>query len=457
MKVLKKSIAVLMIAVMFIGIVFIGNNETIQADELAELQSQIDSLVNQQGSIQAQKSQTEAELYALQDQKNISENNLAWLNERSQEQQDAYHALKARQDVVLDMLNTAITNLDTARNNFENKKEQYGERIETMFGMQHKSVIELLLSSESLEGFFTSVKFMRIVSDEDEAALAELKNDQKELEALTAETQKNVEANEAELSNIQSILDELESDIDFQVSEISNFNQSINVVNEQLDTYAAMESELQAALAQANQNYAAIEAEREAARIAAEQERQRQAEAKAAAEAAAKRAAEQQALDSQNVDVSDSSGGNENSGSVYEESAPSYSGGALVWPVPSSYTVSSTFGYRSFMMNGAPYSDFHTGIDISAPTGSPFVAPASGVVTYAGWMNVSGNTIIIDHGNGIQTMGCHLSGFAVSVGQSVAAGQTVGYVGSTGFSTGPHLHFEVRVGGSSVNPAGYLY
>ena len=123
----------------------------------------------------------------------------------------------------------------------------------------------------------------------------------------------------------------------------------------------------------------------------------------------------------------------------------------LQWPVPTSKHITSNYGYRSW----SGYSDFHTGTDIAAPTGTAVIAPASGTVVYAGWIDISGNTVKIDHGGGLVTMYCHLSGFNCFVGQNVSLGDTICYIGSTGFSTGPHLHFEIQVNGKSVDPMTY--
>jgi len=98
----------------------------------------------------------------------------------------------------------------------------------------------------------------------------------------------------------------------------------------------------------------------------------------------------------------------------------------------------------------------HEGIDIAAPTGTPIRAAAGGTVISAGWLGGYGNLTVIDHGGGVSTAYGHQSAFAVGGGQAVAQGQVIGYVGSTGHSTGPHLHFEVRINGSAVDPMGYL-
>jgi murein DD-endopeptidase MepM/ murein hydrolase activator NlpD len=122
------------------------------------------------------------------------------------------------------------------------------------------------------------------------------------------------------------------------------------------------------------------------------------------------------------------------------------SGAGFIWPV--SAPITSPFGWR--------WGRMHEGIDLGASYGSPIAAVAAGVVIYAGWEGGYGNLVVIDHGGGIATAYGHQSSIAVSLGQSVSQGETLGYVGSTGHSTGPHLHFEVRVNGQAVDPLGYL-
>ncbi len=123
-----------------------------------------------------------------------------------------------------------------------------------------------------------------------------------------------------------------------------------------------------------------------------------------------------------------------------------------LWPVVGQIT--SSFGERQDPFNGE--GAFHKGIDISAPMGEPIRAPADGTVLMAGPASGYGREVVIDHGHGIHTAYGHLSGFAVTAGQDVRRGDIIGYVGSEGRSTGPHLHYEVRLHDSPVNPHKYM-
>ncbi|WP_317034133.1 murein hydrolase activator EnvC family protein [Nodosilinea sp. E11] len=121
---------------------------------------------------------------------------------------------------------------------------------------------------------------------------------------------------------------------------------------------------------------------------------------------------------------------------------------------PANGGISSGFGNRRHPILG--YSRFHAGVDFAASQGTPIYAADSGRVIFSGWYGGYGQTVIIDHGDGISTLYAHASRLLVSEGQAVQQGQTVAAVGSTGLSTGPHLHFEVRQNGNPVNPMGYL-
>lgn len=134
------------------------------------------------------------------------------------------------------------------------------------------------------------------------------------------------------------------------------------------------------------------------------------------------------------------------------KTGPAVSSGTMMWPI--SGEITSQFGWRTHPVFGN--ARFHSGLDIGADYGETVVAADGGVIVHADWLGGYGKTVIIDHGNGIQTLYGHNSELVVSEGQAISKGQMIARAGSTGYSTGPHVHFEVRQGGSPVDPNGYL-
>ena len=176
-------------------------------------------------------------------------------------------------------------------------------------------------------------------------------------------------------------------------------------------------------------------------------------------EAIRKRAAEQ-AKYNQNNNSNNGGGGNSGGSGGNSGGGGSSGGGSatslsnLQWPVPSCTLITSRFGYRVAPTTGA--STYHGGLDIGAGMGASIVAAGAGDVIYAGANGGYGNCVMIDHGNGVVTVYAHMSSIGVSYGQYVTAGQYVGAVGSTGVSTGPHCHFEIRINGAQTDPAAYF-
>ena len=141
-------------------------------------------------------------------------------------------------------------------------------------------------------------------------------------------------------------------------------------------------------------------------------------------------------------------------GDISNSGSSKYGGGTLLWPLPASHTVTSEYGWRNCPFHGR---EFHAAIDIGGVgTGAAIVAGAGGKVIHAGWYGGFGNSVIIDHGGGIITQYNHCSAVLVSQGEKVKRGQTIAQVGSTGYSTGPHLDFRVYKDGNADNPWNYL-
>ena len=131
-----------------------------------------------------------------------------------------------------------------------------------------------------------------------------------------------------------------------------------------------------------------------------------------------------------------------------------YIGGELAWPVPGYTRITSKYSMRVHPITGQY--KLHTGVDIGAPEGANFVAANDGIVTKAEYNAAYGNMVIIDHGGGVQTLYAHGSEIVAQIGQTVTAGDEILKVGSTGYSTGPHAHFEIRVNGQTIDPLKFL-
>ena len=195
-------------------------------------------------------------------------------------------------------------------------------------------------------------------------------------------------------------------------------------------------------LAQAREEQAILLADREAA-LSEKEAILAEVESKKSSAQAVYEQLEQDAAEIQNLLAS---AGSSSSG-VYPTG-----GGQFAWPAAGA--VTSPYGYRTHPIFGDRR--LHAGIDIGAPYGAPVVAGGDGTVVYVGAMSGYGNVVVIDHGGGLSTTYNHLSAFHVGSGQSVSRGSQIGAVGCTGYCTGPHLHFEVRVNGSPVDPMPYL-
>lgn len=248
-------------------------------------------------------------------------------------------------------------------------------------------------------------------------AVADAKADLETNQAEQVQAKTDLESQQAELSTDEAAVD----------AAIAEINSKADVYQSQLDEIKSQADALDEQIAAAQKEY---EAQVAAEKAAAE---------KAAAEKAAQEAANKNNNSSSNSNSSSSSSG---SGRI-----------SMVWPCAST-RVTSGFGKRNSPTAGA--STYHKGIDIGASTGTAIYAAASGTVTEAGYSSSRGNYVVIYHSNGVSTAYMHCSALYVSSGDKVSQGQTIAAVGSTGISTGPHLHFSVIEDGTYVNPRNYV-
>ncbi len=377
-------------------------------DEKAQVDAKIDSLEGQIERANEQTTVLSSEIAAVNARVREAEalisseqDRLAGLEVRLGTQVERREALDARIARLADRLHTLGAETGQA-------EQVLAERVRRIYMLGEPDLTSFLLGATSFDELIDNVDLLRRIGRQDRRIVERLRRVRRE----TAETK-------AETAVARREALELEREIRSQVDEQRAIRDRLVAGRDQL---AAAGRQRTATLASIKQDRTQFLAEVEVLQAESDSlaERIRASQAAAAAAVAS------------------------NSPAVAPSGAPSAAG--FVWPV--SGPVTSGFGER--------WGRMHEGIDIAVPEGTPVVAAAAGTVIEAGWGGGYGNLVVIDHGNGLATAYAHNSSIAVAAGSQVSQGQVVAASGNTGSSTGPHVHFEVRVNGSAVDPLGYL-
>ena len=433
MKYIRRILSVMLASVLTGTMVFSAYGESLSEakdkkakleQSLAQAEALIDELSSSQDAAEDKITELNKQLSDISDQITTLQNQLADKNQQILVSQDAVNAAR------------------------ETVNAQYAEmkkRIQFMYENGQTTVLEMMLTSGSLADFVNIAEYFSKVTAYDRDKLTEYENS-------VAELSNAEETLEKEYEELQAMKEELEQDQYAVASMLSRKESELASISGNLDEAEQLAQSYEAEVQAQNEVLAAIQAA-EAERLAQE-----------AAEVAARKEEEekqaQQAADAGNASdggTTENESGTENtannsgSGNNSSSTAPT---GAFVWPVPASRVISSDYGYREVPIAGAGAN--HNGIDIAAPYGSSVLAAADGKVITSRLSTTAGNMIIIDHGGGVYSVYMHNSARLVSVGDRVTAGQTIAQVGSTGLSTGNHLHFGVSVNGVYVNPWNYL-
>lgn len=317
----------------------------------------------------------------------------------------------------------------------EQEKKQYRnmkKRIQFMYENGQTSYVEMLLSADSFTDFLNAVEYITQISQYDRKMLKEYQN----MQVTIADTQKTLETDYASLQSLQAkVQEEKQAVAALESAKKGELNDVADDLTDAQSVAKAYEAEIQAQ----NEVIAQIQA---AQKRAAEQQ------------AAQQQAQQEQAASEGNQGAAEAAGENQNTAQNTTPSGNGQSTGSMMWPCPSSKRVTSDYGPRTSPTNGA--SSNHKGIDIGAAYGADIVAADGGTVLVATYSSSGGNYVIIDHGGGLCTVYMHASSLTVSAGQTVSKGQVIAKVGSTGISTGNHLHFGVTLNGVYVSPWGYV-
>ena len=330
---------------------------------------------------------------------------------KSKEQKAEIMSKKEKIDHEIDLLQAELDEIDAIINEaeqgiaqkvqeikdyelkIESNDADFRKRLRAMDENNSASYIDILLEAKSLSDFFIRLETVREITEHDQAVINEMIALKKGVEVIRNElVLKRDEQKEA-----RSLVSDKKSVLDAKVAEqnaiISKINNDINLQEKLYEESKKLEEQLKNSI--------------------------------------------------------------RSSLSTSSSAGSKYKGGKFVFPAPSMIYMSSEYGYRTHPVTGVKYK-FHSGVDLAAPQGTNVLAAEAGTVRMAGWNGGYGYCVIIDHGDGVATLYGHNSKLLVSAGQSVSRGQVIAKIGSTGVSTGPHLHFEVLINGSTTNPAPYI-
>ena len=344
--------------------------------------------------------------------------------------------------------------LSQIRNNIKNKQQELNESRakEKSLGDQVNSLEQQINSKQSdideLEASISEAQAKLETLEEELAAAEEKVNTQNEnLNARLRNMYKNGSVGFIDVLMDSGSFSEFLNNLSLVEKVYTSDQDVLEELQKAYDEIDAKKKEIETVQAELSESKATMEEQKsslEADKASVEKKK---------SEIAADSAETQRELDKLEADAQALTSSIRNSGS--SSSSSKYNGGIMAWPVPSCHTVSSGYGGRIHPTTGKY--KFHGGLDIPGSYGSAIVAANSGKVIWAGNRGDSyGNYVIIDHGGGVSTLYGHSSKVLVSTGQRVSRGQRIANVGSTGRSTGPHCHFEVRINGSRVNPNPYV-
>lgn len=397
-KIFKPALSVLLVMVFVFAIVIAA-----MPSASATSQSEIDALKSQQAQIKSQQAQVQATIDALKGQQAGYLSMKAALDEQSALTMQQISNITEQIDLNAKLIEQKTKEVDKAQKVADEQLEKFKTRVRIMEENGKYNYLEVLFGASSIG------EFLSLMDD-----IGDIMKSDKELEDSYRQAVKDLKAAKKACEDAQVEMQSRKADLvvlnDQLQQQISQAAAIVNAIQSDINANAEVLSQIKSANAEFESMIQAKVNE---------------------------------------LNAGSSSGGSSSSGG----GSSSGTSTGLIWPSNSTY-ITSVQGPRTHPVTGE-YKN-HGGTDIGASYGSSIYAAASGTVTTVGYdANGYGNYVMINHGNGLQTLYAHMSSVAVSQGQSVSQGQTIGYVGSTGMSTGPHLHYEVYENGARQNPENY--
>ncbi|MEM7140069.1 MAG: M23 family metallopeptidase [Actinomycetota bacterium] len=392
----------------------------------AEVAAELDALAAEDEALQEAIDALDAHIRLQESKVVAAEDAIADAERRARLAIEEANALDGEMEAIRDRLRVAVVDAFVA------------PRTDPIMELDSENLLDAELKQSYIDEVvgdeFELLDGLRVAQSRQNAARQRAEDARAEAAAERAE----LDAKLAELDDDRAEVERLRGEVSVRVADWESVGSEIDAAD------AAMQIQIR----ELEEDLARQIAEAEARRLAEEEEARRIAEEEAAA------AEEEAAADEDDADDSDEGDGDEADDGTDDEQPPVVLGPFAVTHRPVPGAVTSPFGPRVHPIFGTTRN--HYGLDFNGSMGQPISVAATGVVLSAGWMNGYGNTVVVSHGDGFTTLYAHMSQTNVSSGASVSGGDVIGLVGSTGWSTGPHLHWEIRVDGVAVDPAPYL-
>lgn len=406
----KKAISIVCIVLAFLMMVtlvvsVVGSLGALAADE----QDQIDALEQQKIELQSQQASIQTNINDLMAQQADVIEQKAAMDEKNELARQEIELINEQIDVYTDLIEQKARELEKAEAAEQAQYDLYCKRVRAMEEEGSYTYLDILFQCRSLSDVLSAIDMIGEIMDADKRLFEEYKTARENTEQVKAEYEGTLQQLGEKQDTLEAEKAELEAQIAAAVEVINQLENDIEAAKAEYAKAAAAEAAAQASI---NAIIAQMQAEEEAARQEAAENNQQYT------------------------------------------GTGSTATGTYIWPCPSSTYVTSAFGMREHPLFGDERP--HSGIDISGSAGSEVMAADSGTVAVATYSSSYGNYVTIYHSNGDYTLYAHMSSLAVTAGQNVTQGDVIGYVGSTGWANGPHLHFEIRVNGSTVDPLSYF-
>ena len=442
---------VLMLMTLIVSVIPTSAFALVTQADIDEAQRKKDELVSQRQASQEKIDKLKEQQASVLEQK-------AALDERNEYAREQLDIVLEQIDMYSEMIAEKRKEVDEAKAKEDEQLRRYRTRVRAMEENGGYNILTLIFNASSFTELLASLDDIGEIMEQDrqledeyiaareahEAVQAEYEEEKARLEAKQAELEEEKAELEGLIAEADQLLKELEEDIEKAIKEYE-------IAEAARAAAAAQLSALVAALNKQNQEIA--DSKNNANNGGNGDAGNTSGDSGSTSGDSGSTSGDSVSSSGSSVSSSGSSG---NGGMISAGSEGVQGTGSLVWPVPCSHTVTSRFGWRVHPITGTER--YHNGMDIDGygHDGDIIIACDAGVVVAAQWSDSYGNYVMIDHGNGVQTLYAHMSGMAVSYGSKVSQGQTIGYLGSTGWSTGTHCHLEVYVNGGRTDPEAYF-